>query len=857
MNTVKKRSNCFRIITGIVWLMLAGCGGSSGPSLSGQIDSISSDSREVSFDEGWKFHLGDVSGAHAAEFDDSSWRSLDLPHDWQIEDLPSATSDDGGATAVPDGAAYLTHPQIFLLAPRQIGPFDGTQNDPTPLFGGRAQGWTVVNRTGWYRKRFDVSGLPSDSHVELRFDGIYQQAEIWVNGVSVATNDYGYVPIYVDITPHLDRVGPNVVAVRVNTLPQPGRWYTGSGIYRHTWLTITRSVRIPTDAIFITTPEVSSERSVVRVQAQVTNLGRRSEQAGMRITLTDPQGRKIATTSLPVKEITAGNIPSDFATEFDVSNPALWSTESPNLYRAHVEVVQAGQVIDRVSTSFGIRSIAVDAERGLLLNGEPIKIRGANVHHDHGPLGAVSLYRSEERRLELLKAAGFNAYRTAHNPHSREVLEICDRLGLLVYNEFVDAWDVPKGGTLMYPNFAQRWRKDIDTFVRRDRNHPSVIIWGIGNEIFVDATLRGPEIAAAVRAIDPTRLIARGGFNDPITPQYTDLGDEHYKTGTDFTVSRTLNPDRVIVHSESYPASIYDDWAFEEANPWLIGNFVWTGWDHIGEAGVGTPVVESAEVPGSVGGLAGLYPYPWYLSYAGDLDLIGQRKPQNYWRQVIYGMTPVEMMVERPLPGGRRYGARSWSYYDEMPSWTWNVATGTSMRVRVYTSGDSVELLLNGASLGTKPVTEADKMRVTFDVPYSPGELVAVARMGGSEIGRTALTTVGPAAAIRLTSDVMRLTTSRDDLAHVLVEVVDDQGRRVPDAVVKVAFDVSGAGKLVGVANANPHNVDSFQRPRRHTYHGRALAILRPAKAPGLITLRATANGLAPATLVLPVEIAR
>jgi beta-galactosidase len=540
-----------------------------------------------------------------------------------------------------------------------------------------------------------------------------------------------------------------------------------------------------------------------------------------------------------------------------VASPRLWSVDSPELYVATVEVLLDGQVVDSLSSNVGIRSIELHPERGLLLNGVETKLRGANLHNDHGPLGAVALDRSEQRRVELLKAAGFNAYRVGHVPATPATLDACDRLGMLVYNETFDHWDVPKT-PMSYPEFSERWEKDLATHVMRDRNHPSVIVWSLGNEITNDPTRgeRGHQMAALVRSLDGTRPIGRGGQYDEWSWEYCDFGDEHYIT--DLTPTRNAHPDKVIIQSESYPTAIHANWAFEQAHPWAIGNFVWTGWDHIGEAGLGTTNIESTDANrGGVAldmiGLSGGIPYPWCLSAAGDIDLIGQAKPQNRWRRVIYGMTAIEMMVERPVPSGFKQDVNGWSYWDELQSWTWAVPDGQLMRVRVYTSAESVTLLLNGEVVATNQLAESDAMTTTFDVPFEPGHLEAVAHAGGQVIGRTSLTTVGPPAAVRLRSDVEALTTSRDDLAHVLVEIVDAEGRLVPDAVTKVAFDVDGAGTLMGVANGNPHNVDSFQRPRRHTWHGQALAVLRPAKQPGQVVISAEADGLVSAALTLAV----
>lgn len=819
--------------------------------------------RSSSFDEGWRFHRGDAAGAEQPGFDDSTWRALDLPHDWRIEDLPYAASDDGAATADPSAHEFQQRLSAEGIAPLAIGPFDGTFSNPPvsdPMgISGRAQGWTVGG-TGWYRKHFELQDLPAGRHVELRFDGVYRGAEVWLNGVFLGDNAFGYIPFGFDLTPYL-RPGRNVLAVRVDNTGPTSRWYTGSGIYRHTWLTVTGPLRIATDGVYVTTPAISPEQARVQIVAELRNLSSVAAPASLRVTLLDPDGRSIASATTPPQLLEAAGEKS-FELDLAVPSPSLWSLDAPRLYAARTEVLSGGEVVDQLTTRFGIRSIVADAGLGLLLNGQPVKLRGVCVHHDHGPLGAVALDRSEYRRIEILKAGGFNAYRTGHCPPTPATLEACDRLGMLVYDEFVDAWDIPKGGALMYPGFAERWQQDLTRFIRRDRNHPSVIIWSIGNEIFVDPNGRGAQMAAVVRALDPTRLLCRGGFYDDATWQYADIGDEHYNS--DPSAIRAAHPDKLIVQSESYASRMYEDWAFEQAHPWAIGNFVWTGWDHIGEAGVGAPVPQllDATLPGpfrsttellSTLTVAGLVTYPWVLSFAGDYDLIGQRKPQNYWRQVIYGMSPIEMLVERPLDSGLPQGAGGWCYYDELPSWTWDVPPGKPLRVRVYTSGDRVALFLNGAAIGENTLSAQDALATTFMVPYSAGSLLAIAYKDGREIGRRTLETTGSPHALRLSSDVAHLTTGRDDLAHVLVEVVDANDRRVPDAVVRVGFEVLGAGTLAGVANANPHNADSFQRPRRHTWHGQALAIVRPAKTEGVVSLRATAEGLRPGLLTLPV----
>ena len=813
---------------------------------------------EVSFDEDWLFLRGDATGAQAVAFDDGSWQKLALPHDWSIEDLPYATSTDGAATADPSLFDYTSTP-AGPDVPVVIGPFD-----PQNSAGGSATGYTVGG-IGWYRKHFDLTrpgrhSQGSDDwvqqrHVELRFDGVYEDADVWLNGVHLGFHPNGYTSFAYDLTPYLNPTGANVLAVRVNNSGKNSRWYSGSGIYRHTWLTSTAAVRIPLWGVFVSTPTVAVQRSVAHVEAQATNLGASSAVAEVLVTVTDPHGRRLASRSASAQSLAAGSTAS-YAVDVPITGARLWSPESPSLYQARTDVFVGGRLVDSVSTTFGIRALEFNGTDGFLLNGTPTKVRGACIHHSFGPMGAVALDRSNEREIEVLQQAGFNAIRTAHNPPAPALLEACDRLGMLVWDEFSDMWDAAKNPDDYHLYFPQYWQQDLTGMILRDRNHPSVIIWSLGNEIN-DTTngQRGTQMAALVHSLDQTRPVSQGAqpFTSITNPmyQYVDVADVHYDLPSpNKDALHAAYPTKAMTQSESWPATIYDDFQLALDNPWFVGSWVWAGWDYLGEAGAGAPIYAANDqnLPVFGNGL-----YPWFQDFQGDIDLIGQRKPQNYWRSVVYGSSPLELLVERPAPAGTQQFANNWSYYDELRSWTWDVPEGQDMTVHAYTTGDSVTLLLNGSPVATNPVTAADKRVSTFTVPYAPGELTAVASRNGQEIGQQTLRTTGAPAALRVFSDTQVLTTGRDDLAHVLVEVLDGHGRRVPDAVVSVSFQVTGAGELVAVGNGNPHNIDSFKRSGRYTWHGQALAILRPAKTRGRLTLTATAPGLRPATVSLPV----
>lgn len=830
-----------------------------------QPSSAAATGHTVSFDADWRFFRGDPAGAEQPGYDDGAWRTLDVPHDWRIEDLPYATSDDGGASANPSLLLFQKK-EDNAGVPVVIGPFDANADTkldvdltipgvgPIQMLGGRSQGYTVGD-IGWYRKHFRVEKTTGIDCYEVQFDGIYQNSDVWINGKHLGFHPNGYTSFAYDLTSHLLQGADNVIAVRVNNRGKTSRWYSGSGIYRHTWLTGTAGLRIPAWGLHITTPAVDAAASVVSVEAKIANKSL-PQDASLRFSVFDASGKRLTSATSAVQQIPAG-ADATHSARLTVAKTSLWSPESPVLYRLLAEVLVHGRVIDSQSSTFGFRVFTVDGTKGLTLNGIPLKIQGANIHHDHGPIGTVALERAEIRKVELLKAAGFNSIRFAHNAPSPSILSACDRLGVLVYEEFTDMWETAKLPDDYHLHFAEWWQRDLTNMIVRDRNHPSVFLWSIGNEISDDAGNYAPKLAATVRSLDPTRPVVLGGQNlsakIPNVWALVDIGDFH---GAPPPAERKAHPDKAFLQSEDTSPEIYNDWKLAKENPWYIGSWVWSGWDYIGEAGGGAAVAaRSAAEAGGAGFAAaiGRIPYPWYDNSMSDLDLIGQRKPQNFLRAVVTGRSPLEIMVERPTPPGTQQFNVWYSYFDELPSWTWDLPIGQAMSVHVYTTGDSVALMLNGQTLETKALTVADKCTATFSVPYKSGELTAVSSLSGQEIARKTLRTTGKPAAVRLTADVKTLTTGRDDLAHVLVEIVDAQGAVVPDAVVQVRFSLEGQGEIYGVANGNPHNVDSFKKPRHWTWHGQALAIVRPAKQPGKLTIGASATGLRGMQLTLPV----
>lgn len=818
--------------------------------------------RDRLFDGGWRFHRGDVPGVENPKFDDSAWKQIDLPHDWSVEDLPALPEEDG------QGAIWGG-----IDAPLRVGPFDMYSSE-----GKRSTGW-FVGGVGWYRKRFTAKELRTDSQAEILFEGVYMNSDVWLNGRHLGFHPYGYTSFAYDLTPYLNRQGENVIAVRVRNEGQNSRWYSGSGIYRHVWLNVTGPVRVPQWGVYVTTPEVSAQSSIVKVAVKVENREKAEREVTVRVRLLDSNNQVVGSHEA-AQQIGPGR-DAEVLQTISVASPALWSFDQPHLYRAEIELVAGGQTLDRTATSFGIRKIEADTQRGLRINGETVKLRGGCMHHDNGLLGSAAIDRAEERRVELMKAHGFNAIRCAHNPPSPRFLDACDRLGIAVIDEAFDQWSVQKNPDDYHLYFKDWWRHDIDSMVLRDRNHPSVIFWSIGNEIPERAKPEGvaeaKEIVDEIKRLDNTRLVAAainpyyesGGLHawpetDPAF-KYLDVGGYNYQW-VQYEKDHERIPQRVMMGTESFPLQAFENWQMVQKHPYVVGDFVWTGMDYLGEAGIGNAQLNSTvprfQAPAPKGDIGGqalasfaliFADYPWFNAYCGDIDLIGQPKPQLLYRRVVWGISNLEIAVQRPVPPGREQLISAWGWADELKSWTWPGHEGKSIAVRIYSQGDHVRLLLNGREIGVKPVSEDTKFKAEFDVPYTPGELKAVALKEGKTIAEISLKTAGKPARLRLKADRQSLRPDRNDLAYVTLEVLDHAGNLVPDATTPISFEISGAGELAGTGTANPKDVRSFRQPRLITYHGMCLAIVRPSGSSGTMMLEAKSAGLAPATLMLKV----
>lgn len=777
--------------------------------------------RDQSFDLGWRFFRGDGQVLEAPAEDDKGWRYVDLPHDWSIEDVP------GGPSA------------------RHIGPFD------KDAVGGTATGYTDGG-VGWYRKRFRLAALPRDARAEILFDGVSVLSEVWLNGTRLGNHVHGYTPFSFDLTDHLLRDGENVLAVRVTNIGRNSRWYAGSGIYRQVRIDIVPSAtRIARWGVGAWTRRIADGKAEIDVTTTVEG----SDPALVLVTrLRSAQGKVVAEASCPAS--------AEAKQTLVVPSPDLWSPDTPYLYTLETEIRRGKAVLDRMAQPFGVRIVMMDAVNGLRINGVGTILRGGCIHHDNGILGAVGFADADLRRIRLLKARGFNAIRSSHNPASSSLRAACDRLGMLMINEAFDTWHIAKNKD-DYSNYIREdWPNALRALVLGARNSPSVILWSIGNEIPYRSTPEGVEwcwkFANEVHRLDPTRPVtaalngvlgapviasdkaARAGFGgreDEASTVFLDVAGYNYRLD-DIESDHKRHPERIIVATETFARDAYDYHMLNARAPYFLGEFLWTAMDYIGEAGVGA----TARIPAKSGFY--LASFPWINAWCGDIDLIGQQKPQSLARDVIWGLSALEMLVEPPLRDGEKEFIAPWGWYDELPIWTWHEMDGQPMAVRLYSSGDHVDLYLNGKPAGSKTLGAADKMRVEIVVPYAPGTLEAVAFRGGKEIARKTLQTVGAPAKLSLTPETASGRGDRQGLSYVDVAILDEQGRVVPDAEQKVRLSVVGPAELLGFGSANKLAVGSFQATEAWTFRGRALAILRGTGGKGTVRLEARADGL-------------
>lgn len=783
--------------------------------------------KKMSFVRDWRFRLGDRNHNRWEDPDDGSWQTLDLPHDWSIG-------------------------------------MDRAADEPS----GVSNGFFPMGR-GWYQKTFLAPLEWMDHKVLVEFEGVYMNAEVWINENFLGRHPYGYTSFTFDLSPYL-RIGDNnTLRVLVDNAAQTNsRWYSGSGIYRPVWLWVGKPVHIGHWGVTITTPEVSERSAQIKVRTHVWN----SEQAP----LTPSARREVTLVSRVVGA--AGEVVAqvsshalvgarnhhDFNQNILVEQPKLWSPEHPNLYHLESELRIDNELSDTLVTQFGIRSISFSAAKGFLLNGHPTELKGGCVHHDNGILGAASYARSEERKVEIHKASGFNAIRTAHNPPSPAFLDACDRLGMFVMDEAFDCWREGKNPYDYHVSFDDWWQRDLDSMVQRDRNHPCVILWSIGNEVMErDGRSGGARIARMlaehVRKIDNTRPVTSaicGVWDQHRTWKDTDsvfasldVGGYNYQW-REYENDHLREPRRVMVGTESFPLEAFENWMKVLEHSYVIGDFVWTSLDYLGESGIGRVTGDDDK--------EFLGKFPWHQANCGDLDLCGFKRPQSYYRDILWGCgAPLYIAVHSPVPEGQTRRITAWGWPDVSPNWTWPGQEGNVFKVDVYSVCEKVELFLNGKSLGIRSTSHDEKFTASFDAPYERGVLTAVGYFDDQVAAETSIHTVGVPSMIRLTPDRPMIKSqdhTEGDLCYITVDVLDENGLRHPWAEHDIQFHVEGAGTLLAVGNANPVSVEPYVGDHRKAFQGRCLVVIKPGYQPGEIKVSAHAEGLQGAEILVQVE---
>jgi beta-galactosidase len=754
----------------------------------------------LSLDAGWRFIQSDAAGGELAAFDDSGWRTLDVPHDWAI-----------------------------------AGPFD-------PKSPAKGEGAFLPAGIGWYRRHIFADPSLSGKRVFIEFDAVMANSDVWVNGFLLGHRPYGYSSFAYELTGHLAAGADNVIAVRVDNSRQvAARWYTGSGIIRHVRLVAVDPVHVERHATFVTTPEVTAARAVVHVHTTVVNESAEPTTVSLAIDLSPPGGGagggENATTTGP-SEIAAGKS-ADFDAEIPVANPVLWDLDRPALYRVSVKVESAGALVDEDAANFGIREARFEAATGFWLNGRNIKLKGVCVHGDGGAFGGAVPLGVWRRRLEALRALGTNAIRTAHNPPDPGFLDLCDSMGFLVMDEAFDCWKVAKR-PYDYHLYFDAWSKiDAADMVRRDRNHPSIVIWSAGNEIHDSPR---PQAAKAILAgllpvfheNDPTRPVTVALVSPDRSHDYDDgFADMQDVIGTNYREALTISehakrPGRRIVGTENHQT--LEAWRAVRDNAFLAGQFLWVGIDYLGES-PRWPVI------GGGGDQSGL------------IDRTGAPYPSAFQRQSWWSAAPMVHIARRVAPEGPviadpGYGTPPRRRPDTLLSdWTPAVAGPHGEAVEVYSNAQSVELFLNGRSLGTR-ANDPGGAPCLWEVPFEAGTLRAVASAGGQVVATDQLRTAGAPARVALEADAPGLSPGWDEVDFVRATIVDADGTPVPGAGNLVTFHVDGPGAVAAVDNADNASHEPFQALQRSAYRGRCVAFLRATAKEGTITVTASADGL-------------
>ncbi|MDP4290982.1 MAG: glycoside hydrolase family 2 TIM barrel-domain containing protein [Bacteroidota bacterium] len=732
----------------------------------------------LNFDNDWRFLKEDARGAESPSFDDSKWRKLNVPHDWSIE-----------------------------------GPYD--QANPTKSGGGY-----LPAGIGWYRKSFTVKEADVKKNIFIEFDGVMANSDVWINGFHLGKRHYGYSSFSYDLTGHLNtgKGETNILAVRADNSIQPAsRYYTGAGIYRHVRMIIANPVHFKQWGIYVTTSQVSDKKATINLQATIDNESSLNNPFILETNILDPTGNVIKT--IESKQTVSAGKSVTINQSLEVVNPKLWNLDQPNLYKA-VTYIKSGKIrIDDQSTTFGIRNSKFDAATGYWLNARNIKIKGVCLHHDGGAVGSAVPTRVWERRLELLKEAGVNAIRTSHNPVAPEFLDLCDRLGLLVMDETFDTWTAPKPGGEKGYNlyFTQWWDKDTRDMVLRDRNHPSIIIYSVGNEIhdnLNDSTgfKKYKDQQDLIHQLDPTRPVTMALFRPNVSKVYSngfiekmDVVGQNYREN-ELVDIHNLKPNMITIGTEN--GHDQKAWLALRDNPFIAGQFLWTGFDYLGEAF-----------------------WPKISFNKGLFDRTGTWNILGLQRQSWWADKPVVHIVRNDDNAGMGELVANWTPAD--------FGTYDDARVQVYSNCDVVELFLNGKSLGAKPKPADDSPRA-WSVTFEKGSLKAVGKNKGKEVATEEQVTAGDPVKIILSSDKPKIANDWDDVSYVTARVVDANGITCPNVDKSISFKVSDEGTIAAVDNGSVTSHEAYQATERHTLHGQCIAIIKAKSSTGKITVTAS-----------------
>ena len=833
--------------------------------------------RSMKINREWDFGLGQVDLGQRIRgiFGD---RKVNLPHDYMIESdvFPEAAS--GGASGYYN--AGVAH----------------------------------------YAKEIDIPADWENDAIFLRLDGAMMNATVEVNGNLACLQHYGYAPFEADIT-HLVYPGQkNRIVITVNPSMQPNsRWFSGAGLFRGVELVHTPKLHVAFGGLAGYTKKIqykadcTPETAYLQVSAEIRNEKAESRLAEVTFALIDDKTGETVKTSKTLTQVQAMAAGTAYMT-LTVDEPRLWDAEHPNLYRLQATVKDVGtfktHIIpnecpteDTESVLFGIRTIEADVKHGLRINGKAVKLKGGCLHHDNGPIGVVTVYDAEARKVKKLKEVGFNAIRTTHNPPSSALIEACDRLGMYVFDEAFDAWDMGKQPGDYNQYFATDWEKDLTVFVKRDRCHPCVTIWSTGNEIterggLNDGYVWAAKLAETVRALDPSRPISNGicsfwnglddfimaeqmkkrmeglsgglqnadigGKKDLLWEQYTegfanglDVVGYNYLEGK-YEQDHAMFPERVILGSENYPKEIGMHWPMIEKTPWVIGDFTWTAWDYIGEAGIGKATFYEPGDPRIGNPWGAPSPFPWRTANDADFDVTGQIRPQGVYRRIVWGSQETAVFSYDPAVIGKAETLSSWGFPGVWQRWNWQGQEGKPVDIAVFSSAEEVELIVNGESLGRKRAGEAliHDMPLTFlfRAEYHPGTVEAVSYTGGKKVSRAVLATTGKPVAIRLTAEMEALKADGESLCYVNAELIDENGQVVPDADMLLKAEVTGAAQLLGFGSGNPITDENYTKGQFTSYQGRSLAVLRAGYAAGETKLTVSAEGLGQAEIYLQVK---